>query len=182
LPYVRYFIKGLWKNHKERGWFGMVPLTRIMDTSKQGISAILVHFVNILLSYLTTILPRTSSNPCVWYFLNLLLDTTIGVYILYLWLRLVHSIASHFGLEDIETGYYGNPPKLWAWFKQFCVFVCSWILVKVTVFIFLALFPYLGDLIARVFVIFNGNTKAQVAFVMFIFPLIMNVIQGKISF
>jgi hypothetical protein len=44
-----------------------------MDTSKQAISASLVHFANIILSYISSWFGETrTSNPCVFYFLNVI--------------------------------------------------------------------------------------------------------------
>jgi hypothetical protein len=153
----------------------------IMDTSKQAISAMLIHFVNIFLSYFSTFLPHTgqkSQNPCVWYFLNLLMDTTIGVYFLYLFLLKIHAVAKHFGIIEIEMGFYGEPPKIYSWIKQLVLFLVSWVCVKATVIILLTFIPIFGVITEWIFSFFNGHTKMQVVFVMFIFPLIMNIVQA----
>jgi hypothetical protein len=60
-----------------------------LDTSKQAIAASLVHISNIGLSIVSSWLGHREGNPCVWYFLNLALDTTVGVYLLYLFIIVI---------------------------------------------------------------------------------------------
>ena len=87
-----------------------------MDTSKQAISASLVHFVNLFLAIITP--NQNYSNPCIFYFLNLGLDTTVGVYIVYVFLAWINRGASAIGVTDITMGQYGTPPKIFPWLKQ----------------------------------------------------------------
>jgi hypothetical protein len=49
---------------------------------------------------------------------EILLDTTVGVGILYVFLKLLHRIAIAYSIEDIETGVYGDPIRISAWGKQ----------------------------------------------------------------
>jgi hypothetical protein len=52
------------------------------------------------------------SNPCSLYFLNVLLDTTVGVLIFYLALKgLTWFLTSRMGKEGFVSGQYGNPPR-----------------------------------------------------------------------
>ena len=169
----------LYKRYQEtpqRDW-----LVWIMDTSKQAISATLVHFVNILVSYISVFLPQTSTNPCVWYFLNVFLDTTLGVYALYMFLLRIHKLAMKFGIDEITMGYYGDPPRLYPWCKQLMLFLLAWFGVKVTVVILLTFVPHFGRVAEWIFLIFKGNTKGQVVFAMLIFPLCMNIVQGTFT-
>jgi hypothetical protein len=149
-----------------------------LDTSKQAISASLVHFANIFLAYLSSVIPKSSSNPCVWYFLNLLMDTTIGVYMLYLSLKIVNYIAGIFGVQDIKMGHYGNPTRLWPWFKQLILFLIGWFWVKTIIALGLLLIPIFGVIAEWILSPISGDRRTQIVFVMFVFPLIMNIIQG----
>jgi hypothetical protein len=152
-----------------------------LDTSKQAISAGLVHFANIFLAYISSVLPKAPSNPCVWYFLNLLLDTTIGVYLLYLSLNIVNYIAGLCGISDIKMGHYGNPTRLWPWFKQLILFLIAWFFVKIIIAIGLLQIPLFGIIAEWILSPISGDRRAQVVFVMFVFPLIMNIIQGRLN-
>jgi hypothetical protein len=52
------------------------------------------------------------NNPCSTYFLNILIDTTIGVAILYFALKAAtHLMEKYTGLDGLQSGYYGDPPK-----------------------------------------------------------------------
>lgn len=49
---------------------------RLFDVSKQVVGQMFVHGVNVLSSDLIS--GHSSSNACVYYFLNVLIDTTLG--------------------------------------------------------------------------------------------------------
>ncbi|XP_014676666.1 PREDICTED: store-operated calcium entry regulator STIMATE-like [Priapulus caudatus] len=51
------------------------------DTSKQGLGALLIHFANVLLS------DAFKGDPCTWYIVSFLLDSTLGLVIIYLGLK-----------------------------------------------------------------------------------------------
>ena len=51
-------------------------LRRLFDVSKQVVGQMFVHGANLLVSGVAS--HRTSGNACVSYFLNILIDTTIG--------------------------------------------------------------------------------------------------------
>ena len=51
-------------------------LRRLFDVSKQVVGQMFVHGANLLVSGMAS--HRTSGNACVSYFLNILIDTTIG--------------------------------------------------------------------------------------------------------
>jgi|ERR1700722_13340066 len=73
--------KRIWKI-----WYTLVPLIvqlffsqsvcRVFDVSKQIVGQLFVHGVNLLISDLVS--HHSLSNACVSYFLNILLDTTLG--------------------------------------------------------------------------------------------------------
>ncbi|KAJ3004958.1 hypothetical protein HKX48_000974 [Thoreauomyces humboldtii] len=151
-----------------------------LDTSKQAIAAGLVHFANILIASISGAASQESENPCVWYFLNILLDTTLGVAILALLLRGLHHIVDALKIPDMRSGHYGSPPRLTAWIRQLLLFLTAWFFVKLTVVVLLHVFPFFAaaaDWILRPLVT-SHDTRLQVVVVMLIFPLIMNVIQA----
>lgn len=155
-----------------------------MDTSKQAVAASLVHITNIFVSLFSQLLGggENSSNPCSWYFLNLFLDTTIGVYILYLFLTAINYFCVRFlGISDIETGVYGNPPRFLPWFKQLLIFLLSWLWVKLSVVLILVMMPFFNAFALWVLSMFKDNVDAQIFFVMFCFPLAMNIVQAVLT-
>ncbi|KAI8852657.1 vacuolar membrane protein-domain-containing protein [Chytridium lagenaria] len=149
----------VYKRHREHP---RRPVVIWFFDSKQAIAAGMVHFANVAVSYLSGHNSHESNNPCI------LLDTTVGVGILYVFLKILHGIAEYLKIKDMKSGHYGNPPRISAWFRQLSLFITAWFFVKVTVVLALQHFHFLR----------TGNPRLQVLVVMLIFPLIMNIIQA----
>jgi len=60
-----------------------------MDTSKQGVSQLIAHFINVGISLLLS--NHLSSDACIWYFTTNVLDNTLGVFICCGTLRLIET-------------------------------------------------------------------------------------------
>ncbi|KAH7091156.1 vacuolar membrane protein-domain-containing protein [Paraphoma chrysanthemicola] len=177
-----------WREHPRRPvkiWF--------FDASKQVFGSVLLHLANILMSMLssgkfdvaasvTTIGDENDQpNPCSFYLLNLAIDTTIGIPILVLLLKILHRAFLLTPLanppESIRTGNYGHPPRATWWLKQSIIYFLGLLLMKLCVLAIFAFLPWIawvGDWALRWT---EGNTAVQITFVMFIFPLIMNALQ-----
>ncbi|EXJ93094.1 hypothetical protein A1O3_01650 [Capronia epimyces CBS 606.96] len=169
------------------------------DVSKQVVGSILLHLANLVMSlfssgHIEQSLAKTAAttlgattedayqpNPCSFYLLNLAIDTTIGIPILILILKVITVGASYTYLanppESISSGHYGRPPKATWWLKQCLIYFLGLLGMKTCVFIIFQLCPWLervGDWALRWT---EGNEAVQVAFVMLIFPLLMNAVQ-----
>lgn len=169
------------------------------DVSKQVFGSVLLHLANILMSLLSSgkfdVAATTNAtqhyagtddkgdqpNPCSFYLLNLAIDTTIGIPILVLLLKILHRAFSLTPLanppESIRSGNYGHPPRATWWLKQSIIYFLGLIGMKLCVLAIFAFLPWIawvGDWALRWT---EGNTAVQIAFVMFIFPLIMNALQ-----
>ncbi|KAJ3216158.1 hypothetical protein HDU67_009885 [Dinochytrium kinnereticum] len=168
----------IYKRHREHPRRPVVIW--LFDTSKQALAASMVHFANVSLAYLSGSNSHESRNPCVWYFLNILLDTTIGVGILWVFLRILHGLADCLKMKDMKSGHYGTPPRLTAWFKQLLLFITAWFFVKLIVVIALETFPFFGHFAEWILgpIERTGNPRLQVLVVMLLFPLVMNIIQA----
>ncbi|KAK9667465.1 hypothetical protein K7432_017832, partial [Basidiobolus ranarum] len=153
---------------------------RVFDVSKQTTGAALVHMLNLFISYISgSQSDSREDNPCVWYLLNLLLDTTVGVLVLYVVLKAFHHLLSYFDVKEMESGNYGSPPQYRIWFKQSLVFLLALSVTKLIIYIGINLFPILvilGQWILDPFVQV-GDPRLQVLVVMLIAPLIMNIVQ-----
>lgn len=57
---------------------GSPSYSRLFDVSKQVVGQMFVHGVNVFISDVGS--TRSSGNACVLYFLNILIDTTLGVF------------------------------------------------------------------------------------------------------
>ncbi|KAJ1659392.1 hypothetical protein IWQ61_001524 [Dispira simplex] len=149
------------------------------DVSKQASGSAMMHVLNLVAAHMSGRSSRENSNPCIWYFMNLVLDTTVGVYILYLYLKLIQKVVRQLQLTDMESGNYGTPPRVRIWAKQSIAFFVALLLMKLTVTIALAVFPSLA-IVGRIFLApFRqvGDPRIQVVMVMLVVPLIMNIVQ-----
>lgn len=169
------------------------------DASKQVFGTVLLHMANLFMSMFSAgqihaqIAQAAASaigaggdpdwrpNPCSFYLLNLAIDTTLGIPILLGILKLLNVGARYTPLanppESIKSGYYGDPPRAKWWLKQSLIYFVGLLGMKTCVFFVFQLCPWIvvvGDWALRWT---EGNTALQIAFVMLIFPLIMNAFQ-----
>ncbi|KAF7355681.1 hypothetical protein MSAN_01485900 [Mycena sanguinolenta] len=150
----------------------------LFDVSKQVVGQMFVHTFNVLLSSIVSHL--SSNNACVSYFLNILIDTTLGVGIIYVVLRVLTFIASErFQLKGFESGVYGTPPSSKYWLRQAAIYILALTTMKFMVIGLLALLPGLWTLGAWLLSwTWSGHGDSlEVIFVMGIFPIIMNILQ-----
>ncbi|KAF1973414.1 hypothetical protein BU23DRAFT_533609 [Bimuria novae-zelandiae CBS 107.79] len=169
------------------------------DVSKQVVGSVLLHLANILMSMLssgkfdvaanTKATPQyagqdddgNTPNPCSFYLLNLAIDTTIGIPILVLLLKVLHRAFLLTPManppESIRSGNYGHPPRATWWLKQSVIYFLGLLGMKLCVFFIFQLLPWIawvGDWALRWT---EGSEALQILFVMFVFPLIMNALQ-----
>lgn len=172
------------------------------DASKQVFGSVLVHIANVFMSMLTSgrismklgpaavqtvvrLMRRDDEpyipNPCSFYLLNLAIDTTAGIPVLIILLRIITGLVAYtpWGkpAESIQSGNYGSPPNAWWWLKQSIIYFCGLFGMKICVLILFLMLPWIsriGDWALRWT---EGNEKVQIVFVMMLFPLIMNAMQ-----
>lgn len=169
------------------------------DVSKQVFGTLLLHMANLLMSMfsageieaqLAKAAAKTvgaggdedwKPNPCSFYLLNLGIDTTLGIPILLVILKILTVGASKTPLanppESIKSGNYGDPPRATWWLKQSILYFLGLLGMKVCVFFIFELCPWIvvvGDWALKWT---EGDPALQIAFVMLIFPLIMNAFQ-----
>jgi hypothetical protein len=147
----------------------------LFDVSKQVVGQMFVHGVNVLISDLGS--TRSSGNACVFYFLNILIDTTLGVGAIYLALHLLTWLFTvKLQLKGFQSGQYGTPPSLNYWGRQAVVYVVSLTSMKLLVVLLLSWHRLLDFGAWLLSWLGNGDT-AQVVFTMGLFPIFMNVVQ-----
>ncbi|PPR02651.1 hypothetical protein CVT24_002134 [Panaeolus cyanescens] len=166
----------IYKRHREtpkRPW-----RIWLFDVSKQVVGQMFLHGINVLVSSLFSI--HNAANACVSYFLNILIDTTFGVALIYITLHaLTRLFVEKFRIKGCQSGVYGNPPSVAYWFRQTALYFVSLFAMKVVVILFLVLFPgiYLVGEWLLSWTWTGDSDGLQVVFVMGIFPIIMNVVQ-----
>ncbi|KIJ69796.1 hypothetical protein HYDPIDRAFT_77379 [Hydnomerulius pinastri MD-312] len=150
----------------------------LFDVSKQVVGQLFVHGLNVLISDVGS--HQSSGNACTYYFLNVLLDTTLGVGMIYLVLPSTTFVLSKkLHLKGLQTGQYGNPPSVKYWIRQTAVYAFSLTTMKLLVVALFAVWPGIsevGDWLLSWTSVGEGDAF-QVIFVMGIFPIIMNVLQ-----
>ncbi|RGP61946.1 hypothetical protein FSPOR_9616 [Fusarium sporotrichioides] len=169
------------------------------DVSKQVFGSVLVHIANIFMSMLTsgrfsvqvdpsaaTVTARSDDddyapNPCSFYLLNLAIDTTLGIPILIILLKVLTGLVRYTPIgqppESVQSGNYGSPPNVVWWLKQSVIYFCGLFGMKVCVLIIFIMMPWISKAGDWALGWTEGNEKLQIAFVMMIFPLIMNALQ-----
>ncbi|KAK0657656.1 vacuolar membrane protein-domain-containing protein [Cercophora newfieldiana] len=173
------------------------------DVSKQVFGSVLVHVANVFMSMLTSgrftikVMPETVAvqaarmllrrgeeyvpNPCSFYLLNLAIDTTLGIPVLIIIVRVTTKLVAFTPLgqppESIQSGYYGHPPNAWWWLKQSFIYFCGLMGMKICVLILFIMLPWLSRIGDWALGWTEGNEKLQIVFVMMLFPLIMNAMQ-----
>ncbi|CAH1988593.1 unnamed protein product [Acanthoscelides obtectus] len=137
------------------------------DTSKQGMGAMAIHFANIWLS------GQYTGDPCTWYLINFVLDSSLGLLILFVGIRLAQYLARTRGWWVINFGEYGKPPSANAWMAQCCLYVFLMFIVKLTITLFMQLdfWENVKDFILSPI----PDPKVELAFVMLIIPFFVNV-------
>lgn len=168
------------------------------DASKQVVGTALLHVLNLAMSMFSSSGMKISKvaidvavsakdnqghmpNPCSFYLLNLAIDTTIGIPVLVVFLKVLYRLFLHTPLanppESIKSGNYGQPARAGWWLKQCLIYFLGLFFMKLCVFFLFSALPWLawvGDWALRWT---EGNESLQIAFVMFLFPLAMNAVQ-----
>ncbi|KAI0940023.1 hypothetical protein AcV5_001242 [Taiwanofungus camphoratus] len=164
----------IYKRHREtpkRPW-----RIWLFDVSKQIVGQLCVHGVNVLIS--DVVAHVSFSNACVLYFLNILIDTTIGVGVIYFILHLstwLFTEKCHF--KGFESGQYGSPPSFGYWARQAAVYVFALMTMKLLVVALFAAWPGIFKWGEWLLGFLGPSDALQVIFTMGLFPIMMNVIQ-----
>ncbi|XP_012986465.3 musculoskeletal embryonic nuclear protein 1 isoform X2 [Melopsittacus undulatus] len=147
--------------HERRPW-------RIwfLDTSKQAIGMLFIHFTNVYLSDLT------GEDPCSLYLINFLLDATLGMLLIYIGIRAVSSIVEWQHWESLRFGEYGDPLQCTAWVGQCVLYILIMTFEKIIIIIVL-LIPQWKEV-----ALLNPieNPQLELAIVMLIVPFFVNAL------
>lgn len=155
------------------------------DICKQIISSVLLHLFNLLVSAIFS-KDEEEADACVWYFVTVFLDCTLGAFLSYIFMWLVDGIAKSSDWKVLKTGLYYEEYKkgdktiyklVWKkYLSQLAVWLVITVLCKIVLIIMLK--------ICRKFMINMGgfvlapftNGKVRLVMVMIVFPLILNAL------
>jgi len=152
-----------------------------MDVSKQIFSSVIIHFCNIGLSILfanLNLTPDSPSDECAFYFISFVLDTIVGVYLIWIGLRIVQSLAKQYDIKSLqEQGDYGYESPITYYTHQIIVFIIIILLSKIILAIAMWMFSrYLNKLGNFIFQPL-GNPDVELVVVMVFCPCILSMIQ-----
>lgn len=147
--------------HERRPW-----KIWFLDTSKQAIGMLFIHFANVYLSDLT------EEDPCSLYLINFLLDASLGMLIIYTGVRAVSAIVEWRQWDSLRFGEYGEPVQCKAWLGQCALYILIMMFEKVMIMLVL-LIPQWKELS-----LLNPihNPELELAIVMLIVPFFVNAL------
>ncbi|KAK4648213.1 uncharacterized protein QC761_108050 [Podospora bellae-mahoneyi] len=154
----------------------IAPPATVSEAARRGVLMLLKRTATT-----TTTVDEYVPNPCSFYLLNLAIDTTLGIPILILIVRITTTLVTYTPLgqppESVQSGHYGSPPNAWWWLKQSFIYFCGLMGMKLVVLVIFMIFPWISELGDWALKWTEGNEKLQIVFVMMLFPLIMNAMQ-----
>ncbi|XP_072307775.1 store-operated calcium entry regulator STIMATE [Eucyclogobius newberryi] len=147
--------------HERRPW-----KIWFLDTSKQAIGMLFIHFANVYLSDIT------EEDPCSLYLINFLLDASLGMLLIYAGVRAVSAIVEWRQWEALRFGEYGEPVQCTAWLGQCILYILIMMFEKVLIMLVL-LIPQWKQL-----AVLNpiNNPELELAIVMLIVPFFVNAL------
>ncbi|MCQ2817369.1 MAG: STIMATE family protein [archaeon] len=161
----------------------------LLDVSKQGISTFLLHFLNLFLA--VTISKENDEDACAWYLDNILLDTTFGVLIQYILVRVLEIIARKLKIDTLISGcYYSFDSNDFTdsnidygiWASQMLIWCLISSLAKFINYIIMNLFiPFFRWMGTSILISMQDYPKIELIFVMIIVPLLTACIQYWIT-
>ncbi|KAG9407264.1 hypothetical protein AC1031_001954 [Aphanomyces cochlioides] len=155
------------------------------DASKQAIGAGVAHAANLFIAIMLVKMAKSENakDECAFYFINFTLDTSLGVAVNWLLLRLSMAAAIHFDWTWLQVpGFYGNPIRTSVWLAQ----LAMWIVIVLTAKIIIARFIYaletpLNNFGNWLFDPLSDYPKVELLFVMVACPCLMNALQFWIT-
>ncbi|XP_073953546.1 store-operated calcium entry regulator STIMATE-like [Choristoneura fumiferana] len=139
------------------------------DTSKQGLGALIIHAANVWLS------PSLEGNTCTWYFVNFMVDSTVGLLIIWAGIRLAQYCARNYDIPLINFGEYGKPPMCTAWLCQ-CVLYAALATFAKSALALVLRQPRVAAALATLPLSPISNPKLEIAVVMLIIPFFVNIL------
>ena len=155
------------------------------DVAKQIISSVVLHLFNLIISAILSS-DEKDADACVWYFVTVTLDCTLGAFLSYIFMWLMDGIANSSDWTILKTGLYyeeymeGNKKcyKL-DWKKygsQLGVWLGITLIVKIILLIMVKICKLFLVNLGTFFLSPFSNAKVRLVMVMIIFPVILNAL------
>ena len=152
------------------------------DVSKQALSGVLAHGLNLVLAKGLAAAHSMYSDECAWYAVNFTIDTTLGIGVQWAILRARERIAARLQWRALQTtgDYSGTRGGAATWALQMVAWAVNVVLTKAILGIAqLALAPQLGALgHALLTVPLGDRPELELTIVMLLCPLGLNIMQA----
>ncbi|XP_063830991.1 store-operated calcium entry regulator STIMATE-like [Ostrinia nubilalis] len=145
------------------------------DTSKQGLGALLIHAANVWLS------PHFTGNTCTWYIVNFMMDSTLGLLIIWAGIRLAQYYARTYDIPLINFGEYGKPPMCSAWICQ-CILYAALATFAKSVLALVLRLPIVVEVLSTLRLSPVTDARLELAVVLLIIPFFVNVSSIKLNY
>ena len=155
------------------------------DVAKQIISSLVLHLFNLIISAVLSD-DENDADACVWYFVTVVLDCTLGAFLSYIFMWLVDGVVSVSNLEILKTGLYyeeymeGNKKCYKLKWKKYGAQLGVWLVVTLVVKLILLIMLKICKLflvnLGGFFLSPFSNAKVRLVMVMIIFPVLLNAL------
>eukprot|EP00541_Cyclophora_tenuis_P009791 CAMPEP_0116579366 /NCGR_PEP_ID=MMETSP0397-20121206/22213_1 /TAXON_ID=216820 /ORGANISM="Cyclophora tenuis, Strain ECT3854" /LENGTH=215 /DNA_ID=CAMNT_0004108841 /DNA_START=86 /DNA_END=733 /DNA_ORIENTATION=+ len=152
-----------------------------MDVTKQGLGACYAHVLNMIIAAVISRHMRGETilkDECAWYGMGYLIDTTLGLFLAIVLLRLLDQVANQRDWTSLKnSGVYTGTEGTLHWIHQ----VLAWLLILTIVKIMIYIFMWLSSEVLAfaggiIFAPLQKNIRLELMFVMIIFPGFLNII------
>ena len=154
------------------------------DVSKQGLSGVLAHGLNLLLAKALAAAHSMYGDECAWYAVNFTIDTTFGIGVQWAILRARERLAARLRWRALQTtgDYSGARGGAATWALQMVAWAVNVVLTKAMLgAVQLVLAPQLGALgHALLTVPLGDRPELELTIVMLVCPLGLNVVQALV--
>eukprot|EP01056_Protomagalhaensia_sp_Gyna25_P000218 Protomagalhaensia_sp_Gyna_25__217@NODE_10_length_9035_cov_36_916852_g6_i2_p6_GENE_NODE_10_length_9035_cov_36_916852_g6_i2NODE_10_length_9035_cov_36_916852_g6_i2_p6_ORF_typecomplete_len264_score30_20STIMATE/PF12400_8/3_4e32_NODE_10_length_9035_cov_36_916852_g6_i227733564 len=169
-----------WMERPRRTW-----LIFCFDAGKQAIGSLFAHSLNLSFAFGQSEFTEGPGDACDYYWLNIMLDTTLGVFIAYITLMAILStplVKGRLGVPITRYGYYGNPPEMRLWAFQLLVWLGVIAIMKFIILLFLVVGQNMFEAVAQLVLLpVHYSPNAKLLVVMILTPIVMNTFQYWIT-
>mmetsp|Transcript_8992 Transcript_8992/g.24921 ORF Transcript_8992/g.24921 Transcript_8992/m.24921 type:complete len:262 (-) Transcript_8992:146-931(-) len=155
--------------------------TWFMDVFKQGLGACYAHVLNMVIAAVLAVNMRGDvelKDQCAWYGISYLIDTTLGLFLAIVCLRILDYWAKEWDWAHLKhSGVYVGPDGWKHWISQLFAWMGILTFVKLIMYLFMWVFSNGLAIMGQIlFEPLQGNIRVELLFVMILFPGLMNVI------
>jgi len=152
-----------------------------LDGSKQILGAGVIHVLNLICAMtFNAVLAHSAADECAWYWVNIMMDTTVGVGVCWMLLKATERIfgysSGYYGKETTGIDWEGQP-DYGKWLKQIGMWFVIVSMMKMMVVCVMYTFAPMWVSISVACTGWITNPTVRLVFVMILTPVCMNMFQ-----